>query len=128
MKQTTRSLVTVLALLLVAVAIGLVAVWAGKDAEKKAEQKEKSEKLFDFDQARVRSLRLERPAGKLVAALERKDASAGWDLTAPVKAEGDDVAVNALIDSLASLKQKKDQATRRTASRTASTRPRWSSA
>ena len=107
MKQTTKSLATMLALVVVAGAIGVAAVWAGKDEEKKAEQKEKSEKVLDFDKAKVRSLRVEK-AGQLVAALTRKDSAAGWDLVEPIKTEGDDSAVNALVDALAALKQKKD--------------------
>lgn len=106
MKQTTKSLVTVLALVVAAGAIGAVAVWAGKDEEKKAEQKEKSEKVFDFDKSKVRALRLEK-GGKLIAALERKD-TGPWAVVEPVKTEGDDGAVNALLDSMAGLKQKKD--------------------
>jgi hypothetical protein len=107
MRQTTKSLVTMLALIGAAGAIGVAAVWVGRDEEQKAEQKEKTEKLFDFDKARVRSLRVEK-AGKLVAALSRPDGSAGWDISEPIKAEGDDTAANALVDALLSLKQKKD--------------------
>ncbi len=107
MKQTTKSLVTVLALVVGAGAIGTAALWAGRAEEKKAAQKERTEKIFDIDKAKVRSLRVEK-AGKLVAALVRKDATAGWDLIEPVKAEGDDTTINALVDALAALKQKKD--------------------
>ncbi len=107
MKQTTKSLLTVLALVALAGVIGTAALWAGRDEEKKAAQKEKTEKIFDFGKAKVRSLRVEK-AGKLVAALARKDATAGWDITEPVKAEGDDTAVNALIDALGALRQKQD--------------------
>src|SRR5260221_651001 len=105
MKQTTKTLLGLLALLLVAGAIGGAAIWAGKDEEKKAEDKEKSEKLFDFDKAKVKSLRLEK-AGKLVAALAKDDK--GWKIAEPVQAEGDDASVDGLLTSLAGLKQKKD--------------------
>jgi len=67
MKQTTKTLIGLLALVTVAGAIVGAALWAGKDEQKKAEQKEKSEKLFDFDKAKVKTLRLEKD-GKLVAA------------------------------------------------------------
>ena len=107
MKQTEKSLLTMLALVAVALAIGAAALWAGRDEEQKAEQKAKVEKVFDFDRARVRGLRVEK-AGKLVAALSRPDGTAGWDIAEPVKAEADDVAVNALLDALSALKQKKD--------------------
>lgn len=107
MKQTTKTLVGLLALLVVAGAIGGAALWAGKDEAKKAEAKEKSEKLFDFDKARVKSLRLEKD-GKLVVAAAKDDK--GWKIAEPVKAEGDDSAIDSLLASLSSLKQKKDLA------------------
>jgi len=58
MKQTTKTLVGLLVLLLVAGAVGGVALWTGKEEQKKADAKEKSEKLFDFDKAQVKELRL----------------------------------------------------------------------
>ena len=109
MKQTTRTLLTMLALLVVAGGIALAALWAQKDEEKKTAEKERSEKLFDFDKAHARSLRLEK-AGKLVAALERKDQAASWLFTEPIKGEADDATVNAMLDGLAGFKQKKDLA------------------
>ena len=105
MKQTTKTLLGLLALLVVASGIALVAAWAGKDEEQKAEAKEKSEKLFDFDKAHVKSLRLEKD-GKLVAALTRDEK--GWKLVEPVKAEADDSAADGVVAALLSLKQKKD--------------------
>ena len=105
MKQTTKTLLGLLALIAIAGAIGGVALWAGKDEEKKAAAKEKAEKLFDFDKAQVKSLRLEKE-GKLVAALQKDDKS--WKITEPVQAEGDDTAVDSLLSSLSGLKQKKD--------------------
>jgi hypothetical protein len=105
MKQVHKSLLTMLALLVVAGAIALAAAWAGRDEEKKAEAKEKSEKLFDFDKAQVKSLRLAK-GGKPTAALAKQEK--GWKLTEPVQAEADDQAVSSLIDQLAALKQKKD--------------------
>ena len=105
MKQTTKTLLGLLALVLVAVAVGFAAAWTGKDAEKKAEAREKSEKLFDFDKAHVKALRLEKE-GKLVASLVKDDK--GWKIDAPVQTEGDDQAVDSLLGALAGLKQKKD--------------------
>ena len=105
MKQTTKTLVGLLALLVIAGAVALVAAWAGKDEEQKAEAKEKSEKLFDFDKAHVKSLRLEKD-GKLVAALARDDK--GWKLVEPLQAEADDSAADGIVAALTSLKQKKD--------------------
>src|SRR5207248_3493367 len=67
MKQTTKTLVGLLVLLLVAGGIASVALWAGKDAQKKAEAKEKSEKLFDFD----KSFGIEQP--KLEVAVKLDD-------------------------------------------------------
>ena len=105
MKQTTKTLVGLLALLVVAGGIGGLALWTRKDEAKKTEEKEKSEKLFDFDKSKVKSLRLERD-GKLTAALVKDDK--GWKLAEPVQAEGDDSAVDSLLTSLSGLKQKKD--------------------
>jgi hypothetical protein len=105
MKQTTRTLIGLLALLALAVAVGGAALWAGKDEERKAEAKEKSEKLFDFDKAHVKSLRLEK-GGKLVAALSKDDK--GWKIAEPLQVEADDGTVDSLLTTLTALKQKKD--------------------
>jgi len=105
MKQTTKTLLGLLALLVVASGIALVAAWAGKDEEQKAEAKEKSEKLFDFDKAHVKSLRLVKD-GKPVAALTRDEK--GWKMVEPVQAEADDSAADGVVAALLSLKQKKD--------------------
>src|SRR5438876_976836 len=105
MKQTTKTLVALLALLLVAGGIAGVALWAGKDEQKKAEAKEKSEKLFDFDKAHARELRLSKD-GHPVARLVKSEKS--WKLVQPVEAEADDTAVDSLLSSLSGLKQKKD--------------------
>src|SRR5207244_2498368 len=78
MKQTTKSLVTTLGVLAAAAAIGGAALWVTRDTEKKAEQKEKSAKLFDgLDKAKVRQVKLVRD-GKLVALVTRADAGAPW--------------------------------------------------
>ena len=105
MKQTTKTLVGLLVLLLVAGAVGGVAVWTGRDEQKKAEAREKSEKLFAFDKAQAKELRLSKE-GQLVARLVK--AEKGWKLVQPVEAPGDDTAVDSLLGSLSSLKQKKD--------------------
>jgi hypothetical protein len=105
MKQTTKTLVGLLALLLVAGGIAGVALWAGKDEQKKAEAKEKSEKLFDFDKAHAKELRLSKD-GQPVARLAKGEKS--WKLVQPVEAEADDTAVDSLLSSLSGLKQKKD--------------------
>ena len=107
MKQTTKTLVGLLALLLVAGAIGGVALWTGKDEQKKAEAKEKSEKLLDFDKAHAKELRLSKD-GQLVARLEKGEK--GWKLVQPVQAEAEDPAVDSLLGTLSSVKQKKDLA------------------
>ena len=108
MKQTTKSLVGLLALVAIAVGIGFAAAWAGRDEEKKAEQKEKSEKLFEgLEKAKVRALRIVKD-GQTVVALSRKDDKTPWTVDEPVKADADEGAANGLIDSLVNLKQKKD--------------------
>src|SRR5882762_6281410 len=107
MKQTTKTLLGLLVLLLVAGAIGGAAVWTGKDEQEKAEAKEKSEKLFDFDKSQVKELRLSKE-GQLVARLEKGDK--GWKQAEPVQADGDDTAVDSLLGTLSALKQKKELA------------------
>ena len=107
MSQIKKSLLGLLALLVVAAAVGGIAFWTQKDEAAKTEAKEKSEKLFDFDKAHARSLRLEKD-GKLVAALAKDEK--GWKLDQPIKAEADDSAVDSLLSSMSSLKQKKDLA------------------
>src|SRR2546428_13056793 len=107
MKQTTKTLVGLLVLLLLAGGIAGLALWAGKDEQKKAEAKEKSEKLFDFDKAHVKELRLSKD-GQLAVRLTKGDKA--WKLVQPVEAEGDDSAVDSLLTSLSALKQKKDLA------------------
>lgn len=107
MKQTTKTLLGLVVLLLVAGAIGGAALWTGKDEQKKAEAKEKSEKLFDFDKSQVKELRLSKE-GQLVARMEKGDK--GWKLAEPVQADGDDTAVDSLLGTLSTLKQKKDLA------------------
>ena len=87
MKQTTKSLVTTLGVLAAAAAIGGAALWVTRDTEKKAEQKEKSAKLFDgLDKAKVRQVKLVRD-GKLVALVTRGDAGAPWRIAEPVAAK-----------------------------------------
>lgn len=105
MKQTTKTLLGLLVLLVVAGGVGGVALWTGKDEQKKAEAKEKSEKLFDFDKAHAKELRLSRD-GQVVAHLTKGEK--GWKLDAPVQADGDDTAVDSLLSSLSGLKQKKE--------------------
>jgi len=107
MKQTTKTLLGLVVLLLLAGAIGGAALWTGKDEQKKAEAKEKSEKLFDFDKSQVKELRLSKE-GQLVARMEKGDK--GWKLAEPVQADGDDTAVDSLLGTLSTLKQKKDLA------------------
>ncbi len=105
MKQTTKTLLGLLVLLVVAGVIGGAALWTGKDEAKKTEAKEKSEKLFDFDKAHAKALRLTKD-GHLVAALEKGDK--GWTLKEPVHADADDTAVDSLLSTVSGLKQKKD--------------------
>ena len=105
MKQTTKTLLGLLVLLVVAGAVGGVALWTGKEEAKKAEAKEKGEKLFDFDKAHVKMVRLTK-AGQLVVQIEKGDK--GWQLTKPVQADADDAIVDPMLTSLSTLKQKKE--------------------
>ena len=107
MKQTTKSLLTTGSVLVLAAAIGGAALWTRRDTEKKAEQKEKSAKLFDVDKAKVREVKLVRD-GKLVARVTRADATSPWKIAEPVSADADASAVDALASALADFKQKSD--------------------
>ncbi|HXN81732.1 MAG TPA: hypothetical protein VN883_04595, partial [Myxococcales bacterium] len=108
MKQTTRTLVTTLAFLGAAGAVGLGALWVNKDEAKKAEVKEKSSKLFEIDRAKARGLRLLK-AGELVAEVKRADANAPWTIAQPSQlapAEADEATVSGMVDKLDSIRQK----------------------
>jgi hypothetical protein len=107
MKQTTKTLLALLVLVAVAGAIGGAALWTGKDEKKKAEAKEKSEKLFDFDKGHVKELRLSKD-GQGVVRLEKSEK--GWMLLEPVRAKGDGTAVDSLLGTLTGVRQKKDLA------------------
>ena len=106
MKQTTRSLVKVLALVGVALAIAFAAAWAGRDEERKSEAKEKHDKFFDFDKSRVVVISIAKP-GFIVEA-ERKDAKSPWHITLPHPAAADQAVVNRILESFSILKEKKD--------------------
>jgi hypothetical protein len=107
MKQTTRSLVTMLALLAAAAGIGGAALWVNKSSEKETKQKEKSAKLFDFEPAKARSVKLSRE-GKLIALATRSDEKASWKIAEPIQTDGDAAAVDAIVTGVADLKQKSD--------------------
>jgi predicted ribosomally synthesized peptide with SipW-like signal peptide len=105
MKQTTKTLVGLVALVLVAGAVGGVAYWTDKDETQKTEAKEKSEKLFDFDKAKVKEVRIEKDGKPAVQVVK---ADKGWRLALPVQADADDNTVDSLLNTLTGLKQKKD--------------------
>ena len=107
MKQTTKTLLGLLVLLVVAGGIAGAALWAGKDEQKKTEAKEKSEKLFDFEKTQAKELRISKD-GKLVVRAEKADKR--WKIAEPVQADGDDTAIDSLLGALTALKQKKDLA------------------
>lgn len=104
MKQTTKTLLGLVVLLVVAGVIGGVALRTGKEEAKSAEAREKGEKLFDFDKAHARMLRLSK-GGQLVVQIEKGDK--GWQLTQPVQAPGDDAMIDPLLTALSNLKEKK---------------------
>src|SRR4051812_40957446 len=107
MKQTTRSLVTTLALLVVAAGIAGAALWANRSSQKETQQKETAAKLFAVEAAKVRSVRLVRD-GKLVAVATRADDKAPWKIVEPVQTEADTSIVDGMATGLADLKQKSD--------------------
>ncbi len=107
MKQTTKTLLGLLVMLVVAGAIGGAVLWTSKDEQKKTEAKDKTEKLFDFDKAQAKEIKLSRD-GQVAVRLTR--AEKGWKMTQPVQTGGDETAIDTLLTALAGLKQKKDLA------------------
>jgi Domain of unknown function (DUF4340) len=108
MKQTTKSLVTALAAVVAAGAVGLGALWVSRDETRKTTAKEQSAKLFAIDKDKARELRIEK-ASALVAELKRAGGTAPWTIAKPPAAAGadaDEQAVTEVIDKLASLRQK----------------------
>ena len=108
MKQTTKSLVTVLAFLAVAGVAALGALYVNKDEAKKAAATEESAKFFAIDKAKARDLKLVRD-GALVAEVKRASATAPWTLALPAQvagAEADEATVSAILDRLDSLRSK----------------------
>lgn len=107
MKQTQKSLLTAGVLAGVALLVAVAAALVRKEDIQKEEAKDKEEKLFVLDKAKVRKLRLEK-AGAVVAAAAREADGKPWKLVQPVQADADDGAISALVDKLEGLKQKKD--------------------
>ena len=107
MKQTTKTLLSMGAFALLALAVAFAAAWVGRDEEQKAEKKEKSEKLFDLDKTKARSIALSK-AGKLIANIKRDDEKSPWKILEPVKTDADEATVNAMFEKLSTLKQKSE--------------------
>src|SRR5262249_30348632 len=107
MKQTTKALLGLAVLVVVAGAIGRVALRTGKDEERKPGAREKRENSVDSERAKVKGLRLSKD-GQLAARLTKADKS--WKMVQPVQSDGDDTAVDNLLAALIGLKQKKDLA------------------
>ncbi len=103
MNQKTRSLVTLLALVVLAGGGYLFAYYGiFKKQEAETAAKEKSEKLFDFDRAKVKGLSVT-AKGQTTLLTKGKD---GWDVVSPVQAPADKMVVDAIVDKLLSLKSK----------------------
>ena len=103
MKARTRSLASALAFLLVAVAaVALAFFGIAKKDEARAARKGAEEKLYTFAPARVKSLEVKSKGDdtRIVRAGEK------WRLTAPVEAEAERAAVNALVEAVAGLRRK----------------------
>jgi hypothetical protein len=108
MKQTSKSLLTTLAFLVVAGSIAGAAFWVQKDVSKEETKKEKAAKVFDgLDRAKVREIRVTKE-GKLFAAATRPDDKTSWKLVEPMKADADATQIDAMVSAIADLKQKSD--------------------
>ncbi|HUK65890.1 MAG TPA: DUF4340 domain-containing protein [Anaeromyxobacteraceae bacterium] len=103
MRARTRTLASTGILLLVALgAVAFAFYGVEKKDEAKAALKNAEEKLFHFEPARVNAISLE--AKGETTRLVRKDGA--WRLAAPVEAEAERAAVDALVDGVAHLKRK----------------------
>src|SRR4051812_20795911 len=108
MKQTRKSLLSMLGFLVVASAIAFAAFWVQKDVSKEETKKEKAAKVFDgLDRTKVREIRVTKE-GKLFAAATRPDEKTSWKLVAPIQADADATQIDAMITAVADLRQKSD--------------------
>jgi len=106
MKQTTKAIAGVAALLVVAGSVVVAAAWAGRDEEKKVEAQAKHDQLFDFDKNHVLVIDLVQP-GNLVQ-VARDTPTSPWRLTQPTQAAGDEQKINQVLDAFTRIKQKRD--------------------
>jgi hypothetical protein len=103
MKARARSAVTTFSLLaLVAVAVAYAWFGVEKKGESDKARKEAEEQLFAFDKSKLKELSVE-AKGSSVTIVR---AGPGWRIASPVEADADAVAVQAIIDRIATLKRR----------------------
>jgi hypothetical protein len=105
MKQRTRSLITLVALLALTTGAGLFAYYGvEKKQEQEKTEKEKKEKLFpDFDKAKIAQVTVTAKNETTVLARTKPD---GWTIITPLTAAADKGVVDSLVDKVGSLTQK----------------------
>src|SRR5438270_2028225 len=108
MKQTQKSLLTMVVFLVVAGAVAGDVFWVQKDVSKEETKKDKAAKVFDgLDKSKVREIRVTKE-GKVFAAATRPDEKTGWKLTQPIQADADGTQIDAMVSAIADLKQKSE--------------------
>jgi len=106
-KSQRRTLVSTL--LLAALAAGTVAfAWFGVEKKDEAAERKKAadEKLYAFSPAKVKAVTVEAKGGTTRLARARTGDVDGWRVEAPVQAEAERAAVEALVDKVAELRRK----------------------
>lgn len=104
MNQKQRSLVTLAALVGAGAAIGLFAyVGVFQKGEEEKVAKEKKEKIFDFDKAKVKGVTLTAKGQTTVLNSVGKES---WEVVSPVHTEADKPTVDALVNQLTQMKSK----------------------
>jgi len=106
MKARVRTALGTLVLVGAAAAAVAVALRVEKKGDEEKTRKETEEKLLSFDRAKVRELTVEAKGGsvRLVKAGE------GWRITAPVEADAERYAVDAILDKLATVRRRSEVA------------------
>lgn len=103
MKARTRTAVAAVALLgLAALALLLARYGVERPAEREKKAKEAEEKIFAFDPAQVKAVRVEARGSEV--RLER--AGEGWRVVAPVQTQADRAAADGLVSKMADLRRR----------------------
>jgi len=104
MKARARTALGTLVLVAAASAAVAVALRVEKKGKEEKTRKETEEKLLSFDRAKVRELTVEAKGGTV----HLVKAGEGWRITAPVEADAERYAVDAILDKLATVRRRSE--------------------